>query len=88
MLGINLNSFVKVKLTDYGKQCYIEDPKKYYESPELRETDDKGYTKFQLWDLMSIFGPYMMNGGKIVFEKVRILVNEKDVFNPEEIDNE
>lgn len=69
---INLNDIVKVKLNDIGKDiCYH----KYDEVNEvirrnggrlielrMPEVDDEGYTAFQLWELMMLFGPHIALG--------------------------
>lgn len=68
---INLNEFVKFKLTDYGKDIY------YHQYDELNETikrrgavhgfilkptmpkvDADGYTEMQLWAFMQLYGPH------------------------------
>lgn len=72
---MNINDFVKVKLTEYGKDILREKhenlrkrlPKMWeYSGPIV---DEEGYTKFQMWDLMKTFGPYMQLGNpQIPFE--------------------
>ena len=46
---INLNHEVKIKLTDYGRDLLAK-------KRLTRQPDEAGYTKFQLWELMNIFG--------------------------------
>lgn len=75
---INMNDYVKVKLTELG----IQELKKQhdemnehlisrggmpYETFQINK-DEEGYTKFQLWKLMSHFGHMMHNGAKQPFE--------------------
>ena len=50
----NVNHYVKVKLTEYGKDVFKR--KSYF---KLKKEDEDGYTEFQLWDFMSIFGSEM-----------------------------
>lgn len=56
---VNLNEYIKVKLTDKGKEIY----RNYYHDiddkyvPTLN-TDEDGYCKFQLWYFMRIFGEH------------------------------
>ena len=38
------------------------------------ETDDNGYTEFQLWQFMNFFGEYLYNGATQVIEDNEILV--------------
>ena len=73
-LYYNINSNVWVKLTDHGKEIY----KKFWEealkgsaieqSTPVLKTDDRGWTEFQMWDLMCIFGCHLYNGCKTPFE--------------------
>ncbi len=69
MSKININEFVKVKLTDYGKDIFYHQydniNKKYNKNickPHLPDVDDEGYTKFQLWGLMQLYGTYFILG--------------------------
>jgi hypothetical protein len=58
----NINDKVWVKLTEEGKQIYHDHWHKYdelfqrigYETPPLKTVN--GWTEFQMWDFMSIFG--------------------------------
>ena len=69
----NINNYVKVKLTEEGlkilKSQYNEMLNRM--APQARKsmgpfkkpkTDKKGYSEFQLWELMQHFGSYMFNG--------------------------
>lgn len=61
----NLNDYIKVKLTDKGKQIY----KDYYDNdPPTLDVDDEEYVKFQMWDFMKIFGEHMHMGGPMICE--------------------
>ena len=75
----NINDYVKVKLTEKGKYIYYhrfddineENLKGGYKTiinPIELEYDDEGYTEFQLWHLMEIFGKHLFNGCNIPFE--------------------
>lgn len=76
-IAININNKVKVKLTDFGKSILdkeIHRLKQTYEVPDNYipyETDDNGYTEFQLWQFMNIFGNYLYNGATQVIEKMK-----------------
>lgn len=70
----NINSNVWVKLTPKGHELY----KKFWEealkgstienaTPTLK-TDERGWTEFQMWDLMCIFGCHLYNGCVSPFE--------------------
>lgn len=69
MTEFNINDHVRVKLTPRGhalhRQHFAELGCLQYFAPEI---DDEGWTRFQLWSLMSIFGQYMSCGGELVFE--------------------
>lgn len=66
---INLNDFVKFKLTDRGKDIYYHQHdeinmmhgRKVIE-PHYPETDEDGYCRMQLWKFMQIYGPYIGMG--------------------------
>ena len=74
-LYYNVNSSVWVKLTPLGHEIY----KKFWSEalkgtsleisggPVLK-TDDRGWTEFQMWDLMCIFGCHLYNGCKNPFD--------------------
>jgi len=60
MIEYNLNKTVYVRLNNIGKDVY----KNYIQSlnSDLStepKVDENGYTKFQLWDLIHIFGEYI-----------------------------
>lgn len=76
----NVNDYVKVKLTEKGKYIY------YHQFDDINENikkiggillnpielkyDDEGYTEFQMWHLMQIFGEHLYNGCKMPFETI------------------
>lgn len=73
-MKFNINNPVKVKLNNYGLEIHrlfynsifignIQYEKDYY--PKI---DENGYTKFQLGEIMQIFGPHIYHGGKVPFE--------------------
>ena len=69
MKEFNVNDYVWVRLTPLGYQIHREHqtslvPHYPYTPPE---TDDEGWTRFQLWGLMQIFGP-KISWGQLPFE--------------------
>lgn len=71
----NINDYVKVKLTDYGKMLLEKQHFELYESLGVSpipytppKKDENGYVKFQLWVLMSNFGSALMMSGDTPFE--------------------
>ena len=89
MKHLNLNSTIKVRLTDYGKDIfyhYFDDLNIFIVSrggkeiePCYPNVDENGYSKFQLWDFMNIYGPYMRLGARNVIEPLEICIDENDL---------
>ena len=87
--ALNLNDVIKVKLTDYGKDIYYH---QYDElnnrlianggkplEPRYPDVDDDGYSKFQLWSFMRLYGEHMKMCGPKVIEPLNIYIEEKDL---------
>ena len=69
MIKYNLNDFIHIKLTDYGKELIIKDYGiGYYEACVESHKTEEGYYRLQLWTVMSYFGKYLYNGGKLPFD--------------------
>ena len=94
MKKLNLNSTVKVKLTDYGKDIYYHQYDELNEQikqlgrkpikPHFPEVDKNGYTQFQLWYFMQLYGTHMQlgvcdNG----IDGLNIYIDEKDLVEVE-----
>ncbi len=63
----NINSDVSVKLTDLGRTLYVSHWKSFkLIPPALNETH--GWSRWQLWELMAVFGSSLSNGGPLPFE--------------------
>lgn len=81
-MKFNINNYVKVKLNERGKEIL----KKEWDSRpnifrsqfefELPEEDEDGYSKWQLWNLMTTFGEYMWLGCVVPFETEIEIINE------------
>lgn len=67
-ITLNVNEVVKVKLTDHGRAILLKE--KY-----PKHEDSLGYSEWQLWELMSIFGEHLYNGCELTFEN-EIIINE------------
>ena len=69
---INLNDIVRVRLTDIGVLRLEEEHRKYSVDPKYSgaKADEEGHIYFEteLWNLMSIFGQYLYNGGPNYFD--------------------
>lgn len=82
----NINDEIKVKLTEHGRSILDKDVTntlgmlKGFNISDYSpyHTDDEGYTEFQLWDFMRIFGPHFWNGCPQIIE------NNEIIFCPKE----
>ena len=66
MQKINLNDTIKVKLTPYGAEIYykqFDKLNKQYEKeickPHMPQIDKDGYTEFQLWHFIELYGEHI-----------------------------
>ena len=71
--SFNINDCIKVKLTDYGYKLHVSHYRKYFTDAHLQQyclpfRDKEGYTKYQLWEFMNIFGEHMYNGADQVIQ--------------------
>lgn len=80
MVAINLNEVVKVKLTDHGKEIYYHRFDKVNEffgrevcKPSFPRVDADGYSEFQLWDFIHLYGNYIYMAAKNVIEPLEIV---------------
>lgn len=81
---LNWNTKVKVKLTDYGKDiyfhqydCLIEKGLKF--AREYPPVDDEGFTKFQLWSFMSIYGSHIGIGLPKIVEDLNFYIQDSEM---------
>ena len=63
---INLNEPIKVKLTEWGKEIYYHQYDKANQiagreicKPKFPKEDENGYTEFQLWCFIELYGIHM-----------------------------
>ena len=79
---MNLNDYVKVKLTDLGKDIYyhqfdnlieVNPMITSYISPHYPKIDEEGYTQFQLWEFMQLYGKHIGMGKPNVIEPLEII---------------
>ncbi len=78
MTTFNINDYVCIKLTDYGRECLRQNwealnkqtlGKLAQVAPYQPKTEDKdGWSKWQLWNLMEELGPHISLGGRMPFE--------------------
>ena len=78
------NDTIKVKLTDYGKDIY------YHQYDHLiergikierlhAEVDEDGYSKFQLWSFMHLYGEYIGLAMPNVVEDISFYIDDNDL---------
>lgn len=89
MKQLNLNCIIKVKLTDYGKDIFYHqydelnkwimarggDPIK----PRFPDVDSDGYSQFQLWDFMHVYGKHIMMAAPNVIQPLNIYIKDDDL---------
>ena len=69
MKSLNINDTIKVKLNKVGLAIYADRAKEInkkfeesnikYRCPVSPKTDVDGFVKFQLWDLMKLYGKHL-----------------------------
>ncbi len=69
-MKFNINSFVRVKLNEHGHLIHRQRHSRLLPSFEYHpvEQDEEGWSKWQLWKLMHVFGDHVMLGSKVPFE--------------------
>ena len=84
MIRINLNEYIEVKLTDHGKDIFYHQFDELNEragreviKPEYPKENKYGYTSFQLWQFIELYGPYIGMCKKEVIEPLELLYEEE-----------
>ena len=80
---INLNQWVKFKLTDYGKDIYFhqyDELNNHIKSkghkpiePSMPKVDKDGFSTMQLWCFMELYGKYMGMAKPNVIEPLNLI---------------
>lgn len=86
MKKFNLNYLIKVKLTDHGKDIYYhqydgllaEYPKLKFK-PHYPEVDENGFSTFQLWMFIELYGPYIGMCKEAVIEDLCFYFEDEDL---------
>lgn len=84
----NINDYVWVKLTDKGRQIFKDHYKGFpsgLQLPQIKEDAD-GYSEWQLWYLMQIFGEHIAMGCPSPF-LMEVLFDEKNLKVPGQQDS-
>ena len=81
---INLNKPIKVKLTDWGKEIYYHQYDRINQiagreicKPKFPKEDENGYTEFQLWCFIELYGMHMGMTLPNVIEPLEIVYERK-----------
>ena len=84
-MRINLNDPVKVKLTDWGKEIYFHQYDRVNKAvgreickPRFPKEDEFGYTEFQLWRFMELYGEHIGITLPNVIEPLEILYERNE----------
>ena len=89
MKTLNLNTYVKVKLTKFGEEIYSHQfdwaigRLQSFERP-LPATDEDGFITIELWRLFEIYGKYVACGRDQIFKGSVIYLNEDGLRRIEE----
>ena len=87
MKKLNLNETIKVRLTDLGKDIYYHQYDDLNECIKARggkplqqrypEVDMDGYTKFQLWCFIELYGPHIGMCKPNVLDDLNIYIDDE-----------
>jgi hypothetical protein len=68
----NVNHYVYVRLTDRGRQIHRERFEAVFAGTKIKYSapveNADGWSKWQLWDLMNVFGEHVRLGVELPFE--------------------
>ena len=82
--AINFNDTIKVKLTDRGKDIYYHQFDDLIErgtklTPKMPKVNADGYTEFQLWDFIQLYGQHIGMTKPNVIEPIDIVIEGKNL---------
>lgn len=82
--GINFNDWIKVKLTEHGKDIHRRYNQHFADVMKMKnvviepKTGKDGYTKYQLWQFIELFGKYIgMGEDAVIMPLVIVPVDSK-----------
>lgn len=85
-MRLNLNDNIKVKLTEHGKDIYYHQYDRTNAflgrelcKPSYPKVDEDGYTTFQLWCFMELYGVHMGMTLPNVIEPLDIVFDEQTI---------
>lgn len=81
-LGYNPNCVIKVKLTDHGKDIYYHQYDHLYPvlKPTYPKEDESGYTSFQMWHFMELYGSHIGMCKPNVIFPLEIIIDSADLY--------
>lgn len=80
MKNININSYIWVKLTEEGKKIILMKEVNNFGKPvPIKRKTKNGYTRFQLWEVMHLFGEELYNGNNKLPIETNIKIEENDL---------
>ena len=72
---INLNDRIKVKLNERGKDIYFHQYDKFVGiSQTMPKVDENGYTEFQIWRFMELYGEHIGMAKPPVLENFNVIL--------------
>ena len=93
MKKLNMNQIIKVKLTDLGKDIYYHQYDMFIEDAKARgiqpiansfpKVDKDGYSEFQLWYFIELYGPHIGMCKPNVTEDLFFYIDEADLADVE-----
>ncbi len=89
MKKLNLNDKVKVKLTPLGADIYYHQFDKVSEKiklvcdeplePRMPKIDKDGFTEFQLWHFIKLYGEHIGTGSPNVISDIFLYISDDDL---------
>lgn len=81
---LNWNDPIKVKLTDHGKDIYYHQHDDLIArginiKPSYPIVDEQGFTTFQLWSFMMLYGAHIGLTEPLVVSDISFYVNDNDL---------
>lgn len=93
MKKLNLNDSVKVKLTPLGAEIYFHQFDELNKvlsakgaklvTPHMTKIDEDGYTSFQLWDFIHLYGEYINIGNQNVITDMNFYIPDNNLTEVE-----
>lgn len=79
MIKYNINNYMYIKITDFGKELIINKfGYSYFENCVEKNKKDNGYYQLQCHHIMNYFGEHIYNGCKLPFEPI-VYLDEKEI---------